>query len=269
MTRVNKSILAFMLAALTMGGANALDAKVISVSGKVEVQQSGSSTWKALKAGDKLSKGSVVSTGFKSSAKIQIDDSTVSLEPLTRMTIEQLASNSTKDEAKLYLNSGKVSADVKKTSGKKVDFKVTSPVATASVRGTSFSFTSRGKLFTKTGLVSKGLGAPRANIVKSDTVDDFVPADGKSSATTSTKDISGNHEVPVFAGQTSSNDSFTGLATNPQSEKASSTKGLKGEGTSSLAVKESSGRSKSEQTPISNDSVERKGGIIVLDIGLD
>ena len=56
----NRTLAAFVLAFLTAGAAGALDAKVISVSGKVEVQKNGSATWTPLKTGDSLSKGSVI-----------------------------------------------------------------------------------------------------------------------------------------------------------------------------------------------------------------
>lgn len=265
----NRTIAAFVLAFLTSGAAGALDAKVISVSGKVEVQKNGSATWTSLKAGDILSKGSVISTGFKSSAKIQIDGSTVTLEPLTRMTIEKLASNASKDESNLYLNSGKVSADVKKSSGKKVEFKVTSPVATASVRGTRFRFSSKGDLTTMDGLVSKGPGAPHANVAKSDEAGDFIPADGDSKATTSTEQVSGKREVPVSAGQTSKSDSFTGLAGDPQKGKAGAAGGLRGDGTASLASKESSRHNAGGTGPVVNDSVDRKSGTVIISVTLE
>ncbi|MEE3313225.1 MAG: FecR domain-containing protein [Treponema sp.] len=265
----NRTLAAFVLAFLTAGAAGALDAKVISVSGKVEVQKNGSATWTPLKTGDSLSKGSVISTGFKSSAKIQIDGSTVTLEPLTRMTIEKLASSASKDESKLYLNSGKVSADVKKSSGKKVEFKVTSPVATASVRGTRFRFSSRGDLITMDGLVSKGRGAPHANIAKSDEVSEFIPADGKSTVTTSTEQVSGNREVPVSAGQSSGSDLYTGLAVDPQKGKAGSAGKLRGDGTASLASKETSRRKADGMGPIVNDSVDRKSGTVVISVTVE
>lgn len=268
MKGIKRTVAAFVFAALAVGSVSALDAKVISVSGKVEVQKSGSSTWTPLKSGDTVSKGSIISTGFKSSAEIQIDGSKVSLEPLTRITIEKLASGSAKDEASLYLNSGKVNADVKKTSGKKVDFKVSSPVATASVRGTVFSFNARGDLTTREGLVSKGPGVPRANVSDSDETGDFVPADGESSVTTSTEKVSGKREIPVAAGQSSSGDTVTGRSGNPQREKAGASMGPRGDGTSSLASKEA-GKTQAGQGPAFGGSVDKKSGTVIISISIE
>ena len=59
MKKLNKFFAAIFVLAFFIASANALDAKVISVTGKVEVQSNGSA-WKTLKAGDKISKGSII-----------------------------------------------------------------------------------------------------------------------------------------------------------------------------------------------------------------
>ena len=132
---MKKTILAFVFALAAVISANALDATVLSVKGKVEVQKG--EEWVPVKAGDIISKGSVISTGFKSEAVIKVKESKFTLSPLTRITIEKLSSTKAKDNTQLYLDSGSVGFDVKKSENKKVGFKVRSPAATASVRGTS------------------------------------------------------------------------------------------------------------------------------------
>lgn len=230
------SILLLSLLTFASTAAFALEATVVSVSGKVEVQKG--SEWVAVKAGDVLQKGAVLSTGFKSTAELTIDSSSVSVGPLTRMTIEQLASNNVKSETQLYLDSGKVSANVKKPEGKRVDFKVSSPVATASVRGTEFTMGADGTLYTKSGLVSKSAStSPRARVAIEDTPSDFVPQDGESSAVTPTTAVSGSFGVPVFAGQNSRTDSLTGISTQPQAEHRNNARDIGG-AAGSLASRE-------------------------------
>ena len=114
--------------------ATAMDAKVISTKGKAEVQSGG--TWKALAVGDTLKKGAVIQTGFKSELVLQIKESIVTVAPLSHLTIEQLAEKETKDETRLYLDTGSLKSNVKKAENRRVGFTVKSPVATASVRGT-------------------------------------------------------------------------------------------------------------------------------------
>jgi len=127
--------LAALILTTAVTSAYALDATVVSTKGKTEVQKGNS--WEALKPGSKLQKGDVVQTGFKSELKIKIGESTVDVAPMTRITIEQLAAKDTKDETSIYLDTGSVKSDVKKTDKRRVGFTVRSPAATASVRGTS------------------------------------------------------------------------------------------------------------------------------------
>lgn len=112
-------------------------ASVISAKGKTEVQRNG--IWQAISAGSTLSKGDVIQTGFKSELILKIKNSTVTVSPMTRLTVEQLAETKDRDETKLFLDTGSVKSTVKKTEDRRTGFTVRSPVATASVRGTSFS----------------------------------------------------------------------------------------------------------------------------------
>ena len=127
-------------------------AKVEAVSGKVEIYKG--NTWSSLTEGALLNRGDIISTGFNSEAVILIKDSRVKLAALTRMTVEQLAENDVKEETRLFIDTGKVSASVKHAENKRTDFKVRSPVSTASVRGTEFDFFAIGKIATTLGLVS-------------------------------------------------------------------------------------------------------------------
>ncbi|MBO4319397.1 MAG: FecR domain-containing protein [Treponema sp.] len=262
MKKLNRFIAFLFVLTFSIVSAYALEAKVVSVTGKVEVQTGGSS-WKTLKAGDKITKGSVISTGFKSSAKISIDNTTVDLGPLTRITVEKLASNSAKDETNLYLDTGKVKAEVKKDSAKKVDFKVSSPVATASVRGTIIEYTAGGTLRTSEGTGAKGKGKPHAEIDTTDVPSGYLSADGKSTATTPTKDINGRHEIAVSEGQISTTDALTGLGTNPQSEQFTLSH-VFGLDTGNLLSRETGITNKPEIDFDGLTAGDRKGGTMII-----
>ena len=210
-------LLAFALAFIALHSAAALEAKVLSTSGKVEIQKG--SAWVPLNTGDVVYAGDVISTGFKSSAELSIQGSKVQLGPLTLITIEKLVSTSSKNETSIYLDSGKIDATVNKADGKRTGFKVSTPVATASVRGTSFSMNAAGFLFTSKGLVAKMPSMSKVPQV-SDTPSDFTPADGETNAFTSVKDVSGGMGIPVYEGEYSSTDPNTGLPVYPQKELA-------------------------------------------------
>ena len=64
---MKKYILSVLVLAIFAGALPlaALDGQVVTVNGKVEIQDAGGA-WKALKAGDPLAAGSMISTGFKS-----------------------------------------------------------------------------------------------------------------------------------------------------------------------------------------------------------
>ena len=212
-----KSFIVAALATSVIFSASAIEAKVISVKGKVQVQSG--TEWIAVNAGDIIQKGAVISTGFKSEAVLRIKDSTVTLAPLTRITVEQLAETPTKDETQMYLDSGNVSFNVKKSENKRVGFKVRTPAATASVRGTAGTVTAGGAISATEGLIAVGPAETSSPAVAGEPTSN-VPAEGESTTFTSTTDVGGSvAEVPVFAGQSTKTDELTGFQSSPQIEK--------------------------------------------------
>lgn len=130
-------VLVLLFAAVS---AFALSAKVLDVVGKVEYQRADGS-WAAVSAGTTLGPGTVLSTGFKSEAVISVDESTITVKALTRLTIEKLYEQDGNKSSSFYLDAGGVGADVKSAADKKVSFTVKTPAVTASVRGTAGDLT--------------------------------------------------------------------------------------------------------------------------------
>jgi len=128
-------VLAALLAAGAAFGQNAV---FTQVTGKVEVNPG--TGWRPAAVGTAVAKGAVVSTGFDSTAVLDVGQSTVSVRPLTRMTLEDLVQQQGSQATSLFLRTGKVSAQVKTVAGLRQDFKLRSPVSTAAVRGTSFTY---------------------------------------------------------------------------------------------------------------------------------
>jgi ferric-dicitrate binding protein FerR (iron transport regulator) len=106
----------------------------------VEVKGPGAAEWKAAEAGQTLEKDFLISTGFKSTALLTIGNSTVTVKPLTRLSLEEIVMKQHGEQVALNLRAGRVRAEVAAPAGGKTDFTVRSPVATASVRGTVFEF---------------------------------------------------------------------------------------------------------------------------------
>jgi hypothetical protein len=136
---MNKAVIGFLLlmSAALLGAQTAL---IREVSGIVEVKAPGLSEWKTAEAGQTLEKASLISTGFRSTALVTIGNSTVTVKPLTRLSLEELAANQNGEQVTLNLRAGRVRADVVPPAGKAVTFSIRAPIATASVRGTVFDF---------------------------------------------------------------------------------------------------------------------------------
>lgn len=117
---------------------------VNSVVGKVEIQLN--DNWVQIKNGDILTPGTVISTGFRSSAVLYIGKSLIEVRALTRLTIEEIVEQNQNYNTTMFLDAGNIKADIKKSDNKRVGFKVRTSVATASVRGTSGEIYSDGTL---------------------------------------------------------------------------------------------------------------------------
>ena len=135
-------VLTMTIIALTLplAALAALDAEVVSASGKVEVRETDSGPWTAVSTGMQVPVGATISTSFNASAELRIGESTVSVSQLTRIRIDELVSEGGTDRSDLNLRVGRMSAEVRSAEGGRAEFRVRSPIATASVRGTDFEF---------------------------------------------------------------------------------------------------------------------------------
>jgi hypothetical protein len=116
------------------------EAVIREINGTVEVREAGSAVWAPARQGQELSRGALLSTGFKSGALIALGNSTLTVRPLTRVSVEELVRSGGTEKVEVHLRAGRIRADVKPPVEGKTEFTVRSPIATASVRGTSFEF---------------------------------------------------------------------------------------------------------------------------------
>ena len=114
-----------------------LRAVVAELEGKVEVKDPGAD-WKAAQVGMEIVRGSILSTGFKSTATLKLGEDTVTVKPVTRLSLEDLVRTSGGTRTRLFLTVGRVKAEVNPSKRAKVEFSIKSATATASVRGTGF-----------------------------------------------------------------------------------------------------------------------------------
>ena len=84
------------------------------VKGKVEVKGPGGS-WVKASEGNVIAEGSLISTGFKSYAELDLSGtSTIYIKQLTRMAVDKLATSGNNVDTKLNLRLGRIKADVKR-----------------------------------------------------------------------------------------------------------------------------------------------------------
>jgi hypothetical protein len=108
--------------------------------GTVELKQPGAAEFVLAKVGDPVVEATIVSTGFKSRALISVGNSTIAVQPLTRLSLTEITTAQQTERVAINLSTGRVRADVNPPLGGKTDFSVQSPMVTASVRGTIFEF---------------------------------------------------------------------------------------------------------------------------------
>jgi hypothetical protein len=107
--------------------------------GKVEIK-AGGGEWQPVTAGMKFDTGASISTGFSSTALLDLGTSTLKVAPLTRMQLVELIARQGSVSTTLALKVGRVNAEVKSAPGLRQDFTLKGPQATAAVRGTEFEF---------------------------------------------------------------------------------------------------------------------------------
>lgn len=114
--------------------------RVAELSGKVEVKLPGEVSWEPAETGMELPLNTDISTGFRSYALLDLGSSQIEVMALTRMKVEEVIEGVSGVTTSLLLGAGTVRADVKTSETRTTDFTITSPIATAAVRGTSFVF---------------------------------------------------------------------------------------------------------------------------------
>jgi hypothetical protein len=139
MRRVLFFLAALILLSPVAALAQAQQAVVREFSGKVEVKAPGRD-WRPVALNMPVAMGATVSTGFASRLVLAIGETRISIQPLTRMVLQQLVKNGSTNTTGLTLRVGKVNVAVKAASGEKNDFSIRGPASTAAVRGTEFSY---------------------------------------------------------------------------------------------------------------------------------
>ena len=139
---MKKTFLAAFLMACALH-AFAQNGVVRELSGEVELRHVGSAEFVPAELGSAVALDTVVSTGFRSSAIIEIGSATLTVRPLTRLSLTEIRDAAGAENTSVNLQAGRIRVDVRPPAGTTANFTVTSPSSTASVRGTSFEVDAR------------------------------------------------------------------------------------------------------------------------------
>jgi hypothetical protein len=133
------------------------------ISGQVELKAPGSSSFITAKVGDSLTENTIISTDFKSIALIEVGSAVLTVRPLTRLTLTEIRTSAETEILSINLQAGRVRVDLNPPAGLKASASVSSNVASASARGTSFEFDTRNLQVTEGNVIFRGTvgqGAP-------------------------------------------------------------------------------------------------------------
>jgi hypothetical protein len=131
-------VLALVFLAAGLYGQEAGEVVVRELAGTVEAKVPGSQVWEPVRRGQRLPLDALISTGFRSTAVIVLGSSTLTVRPLTRLSVAALFRGQGGERVDLALRTGRMRVEVKPPAGTNVDFTVRGPSITASVRGTVF-----------------------------------------------------------------------------------------------------------------------------------
>jgi len=130
------------------------------LTGEVEIKSAGASDFVRASAGDTIALNTIVSTGFRSTAIVEIGSSLITVRPLTRLSLAEIRSMDNTENVNLNLQAGRIRVDVNPLAGTRTNLSVQSPSATASVRGTSFDFDTVNLKVNKGKMVFSGNAGP-------------------------------------------------------------------------------------------------------------
>jgi len=191
---MRKTVLAIFLM-ITGMGVFAQNGTIRELSGTVELKDPDAANYVSAKIGDTVNQKTVISTGFKSIALIQVGSTLLTVRPLTRLTLTEINASSGVETLNVNLQAGRVRVDVSPPVGRKTSMSVSSPSATASVRGTSFEFDTR-NLYVNHGTVSFK-GKRGAGMLVSTGSSSRIKEDGKAASPVETRNQKLRPPAPV------------------------------------------------------------------------
>jgi len=140
---MKKFILSILMTAIIASAAFSQNGVIRELMGDVELKHAGAAAFVSASAGDTITPNTIVSTGFRSTATVTVGSSVITIRPLTRLSFAEIQTVENSENVNVNLQAGRVRVEVKPPAGTRTTLSVTSPSATASVRGTEFDMDTR------------------------------------------------------------------------------------------------------------------------------
>ena len=141
--RILTLLILLSLGTLAFAQTSNMSGIIREMSGTVEIKNPGAADFITANLGDNLNQDTIISTGFRSTALVELGSTIISVRPLTRLTLLEVSSSDGVENLNVNLQAGRVRVDVNPPAGTRASMSVSSPSATASVRGTRFWFDGR------------------------------------------------------------------------------------------------------------------------------
>lgn len=125
---------AILVAALFMMTPAFAAITVENVTGKAAYKDA--TQWRPLAVNQNIAVGTKISTGPGASVVLNVDESTVTIRQMSMVRVNHNMANAEGSSTNLGLKYGAVNAKVKKIKALRTQFKISTPIATSSVRGT-------------------------------------------------------------------------------------------------------------------------------------
>jgi hypothetical protein len=113
------------------------------LTGEVELKPAGAASFTPARVGSPVARDTIVSTGFRSSAIIEVGSNVITVRPLTRLSLSDIQSAAGTETVNVQLQAGRIRVEVNPPAGTRANTTVHTPTATASVRGTEFDMDTR------------------------------------------------------------------------------------------------------------------------------
>lgn len=119
------------------------ETRVQQVDGVVQYRLPDGSQWQSLTPELELSVGTTIMSGSNGSAVLASGNSTIEVEPLSRIVLTDVSIGADQETTDVEMRFGQIRSRVRRSQNRGTDFRVSTPVSTAAVRGTDFLYDGR------------------------------------------------------------------------------------------------------------------------------